>query len=158
MRSGSLWLPLVLLGLAGCRERERQFESVCQIIQREVVDQDASGKPTQISLELEWDPCPGDQFQVIRGGAEFAACTERYLVGDLVSVGVRQRWDPHGYYTWAIVRVGECRRDPDDGDEGSYEKSQECSDVKLQGMPYGFVCSRKPTGELARVCPWMRRD
>lgn len=151
-------LLLSLLSLAACRERERHFESVCQIIRRDVLETTADGKPSQIELEMEWDPCPGDQFQVIRGGVEFSACMERHAVGDMVSVGVVQRWDPHGFYTWEVDRVGDCRRDPDGGSDGSYEKSQECREVKLQGITNGFYCNKRPEKQLVRVCPWMKRD
>jgi len=147
-----------LLSLASCREKERHFESVCQLIRRDEIDTDKDGKATQVELELEWDPCPGEQFQVIRGGADFAACMSRYAVGDMLSVSVIQRWDPHGFYTWDLDRVGDCRRDPDAGSDGSYEKSQECREIKLQGAPYGFRCSKRPEQQLARVCPWMKRD
>jgi hypothetical protein len=151
------WVPLLLLALASCRTKERHFESVCQLIRFDVLEAEGN-KPTQVELELEWDPCPGDQFQVLRGGPEFAACMSRHRVGDMLSVGVVQKWDPHGFYTWDIERIAECRRDPDAGSEGSYEKSQECHEIKLQGVPYGFRCSKRPEKDLVKVCPWMKRD
>lgn len=154
----ALLAALSLLLLGSCREKERHFESVCQIIRLDVLGTTDNGQPNQIEVELEWDPCPGEQYQVIRGGQDFAACMARFHVGDMTSVGVVQRWDEHGYYTWDIHRVGECRRDPNGGSDGSYEKSQECNDVKLQGAPYGFRCSKRPEDKLVRVCPWMKRD
>ena len=45
------------------------------------------GAPKVVDYELEWDPCPGDQFQVIRGDATFAQCMAKYDVGELVHDG-----------------------------------------------------------------------
>lgn len=142
----------------GCTKPERHFESVVQVTRLEVLEEDDNGKAIQAEVEFEWDPCPGDQFQVVRGSADFAECMKQYPVGDIVSVSVKQWWDTRGYFTWDIERVGDCRREIDPDEEGSYEKSQECHDVKLQGVVYGFACSKKPDGKLASICPWMKRN
>lgn len=127
-------------------------------MRRDVVEADANGTPEVIDLELEWDPCPGDQFQVVRGGQEFAKCVERYPNGSLVPVQVLQWWDQRGYYTWDIYRVGECSRRIEPGAEGSYEKSQECREETMHGARTGFFCSRRPNAQLVAVCPWMSRN
>jgi hypothetical protein len=153
-------VPLGLLAftLSACAPKARSFESVCQIVRRSDVDVDDAGTVTQIELELEWDPCPGDQFQVVRGGKDFAACTARYPVGTYVPVRVKQWWDDRGYYRWDLTRVGDCERTPEPESEGSYEKSQECEDVTSFGRPVGFLCRRRPEKRLLQICPWMARN
>jgi hypothetical protein len=151
-----LWTVLAL-GLVACGKRETRFESVCQLIRRDVVEVNEQGAAQLVDVELEWDPCPGDQFQVVRGGKEFAACMERYQPGDFVPVRVSQWWDDRGYYRWDVYRVGECQRSVEPDTEGSYEKSQECNDNESYGHKTGFLCSRLPFRKLVSVCPWMAR-
>lgn len=141
----------------GCTPTER-YESVCQLIQREVVETDAEGRTTIVDVELEWDPCPGDQFQAVRGDAEFAECMAQYEIGDALPVVVRHWWDSRGYYVWDVESVGGCRHDIEPGAEGSFEKSQECHDVVRHGVAVGFECNRQPFEELVAVCPWMARQ
>lgn len=136
----------------------RRFESVCQLIRRDIVETDDHGNPLIMDIELEWDPCPGDQFQVVRGGAAFARCMSQYHVGDALPVAVRHWWDSRGYYVWDVERVGECRREIEPATEGSFEKSQECHDVQAHGFDVGFECARQPFRELVSVCPWMSRQ
>ena len=111
-----------------------------------------------MDLELEWDPCPGDQFQTVRGGAEFAECMAHYEVGDALPVVVRHWWDSQGFYVWDLESVGGCARAIEPDSEGSFEKSQECHDVIAHGVVVGFECSRLPFQELVAVCPWMERN
>lgn len=141
----------------GCSAKEKKFESVCQVVAKRVVETSDDGKPELVDLELEWDPCPGDQFQIVRGSAEFAQCTTKYEVGQYVPVRVKQWWDERGYYRWDIYQVGDCTRDIEPESEGSYEKSQECSEVKAYGHVTGFDCMRRPEKKLVSVCPWMAR-
>ncbi len=117
---------LSVVACAACGHGARRFEATCQIVRRDTVEQDQNGVAQLVDLELEWDPCPGDQFQVIRGGREFAACMKRYEVGMLVPVLVKQWWDERGYYTWDVYQVGQCARTIEPNAEGSYEKSQDC--------------------------------
>jgi len=141
----------------GCSWKEKKFESVCQVVARRVVETTDDGRPELVDLELEWDPCPGDQFQVVRGSMEFAQCTEKYEVGSMVNVRVKQWWDDRGYYKWDIYQIGDCTREIEPDSEGSYEKSQECSEVKAYGRVQGFECMRRPEKKLVGVCPWMSR-
>ncbi len=158
-RQQRLVFGTVLFGcLVACGKSERRFESTCQIVRRDVVEVDRNGAAAVIDLELEWDPCPGDQFQVVRGGRDFAACTERYAVGTLVPVLVKQWWDDRGYYTWDVYQVGDCARAIEPSSEGSYEKSQECRTRAMYGENAAFTCSRRPFDKLVAVCPWMARD
>ncbi|MFT3766803.1 MAG: hypothetical protein QM820_15000 [Minicystis sp.] len=149
--------PVLAVALAGCHPAER-FESVGQIVHSEVIEVDDKGKPLVQEIEFEWDPCPGDQFQVVRGGAEFAECMKQHAVGDMVAVQVSHFWDGRGYYRWEVTRVGNCDRPMQIDAEGSYEKSQECNDVVHHGQKVGFLCNRKPFAKLVNVCPWMARD
>lgn len=134
-----------------------RYESVVQIIDRDVVEQEGD-KVTQVDVEVEWDPCPGDQFQMIRGGTDFATCTEKYKVGDYVPVVALHWFDPRGYYRWDIERLGDCKHRIEERTPGSYEKGQECRDILQYTRKAGFTCSRKPKKQLVAKCPWMRRE
>lgn len=151
-------LSLLLLTSLSCSKPEERFESAVQIVRIEAVEKDADGGVEQLDMELEWTPCPGDQFQVIRGGKEFASCVAKYAVGDYAPVVVKHFWDPHGYYRWDIERFGDCPRAIEPQSFGSYEKSAECRDITNHGRVVGFDCNRKPFRGLLRRCPWMGRD
>jgi hypothetical protein len=148
----------LLLVVSACQKPEHRFESTCQVVRKDVVEVDEKGATQLMDVELEWDPCPGDQFQVVRGGAEFAACMEQYPVGKLLPVLVKHWWDNRGYYVWDLYQVGNCKREIEPESEGSYEKSQECSDVEMYGHGTGFSCSRRPFKDLVATCPWMARQ
>lgn len=144
--------------LFGCGKPEHHFESTCQVVRKDVVETDDKGVAQVVDVELEWDPCPGDQYQVVRGGKDFAACMEQYELGKLVPVLVKHWWDNRGYYVWDVYQVGSCKRAIETDSEGSYEKSQECSDVEDYGHTIGFSCSRRPFKGLVATCPWMARQ
>jgi hypothetical protein len=152
-----LALGLCAIASTSCSKTHR-FESAVQIVRKEVVEKDANGVATQIDFEIEWDACPGDQFQVFRGGQAFAECTAKYAVGDTVPVYVRHWWDDRGYYRWDVERMGDCWHTIEPDAPGSYEKGQECRSVKNHGMKTGFTCSRKPFRRLVKRCPWMARE
>lgn len=161
MPRGFLHLVLALsFASAACHPSER-FEAVGQLLRSDVieVDEKDNKRATMLEVEIEWDSCPGDQFQVIRGGADFAACVkQRHENGDYVTLIVVRFWDTRGFYRWEVVKVGECDRPMQVDAEGSYEKSQECEDIIHHGVKVGFTCSRKPFAKLVSVCPWMARD
>jgi hypothetical protein len=148
----------VALCVVGCGKHEQRFESTCQLVRRDVVETDEKGEPEIMDVELEWDPCPGDQFQVVRGGKEFAKCIAQYEVGKLLPVLVKHWWDDRGYYVWDVYKIGDCAREIEPGAEGSYEKSQECSDDTAYGRSNGFSCNRRPFKGLVSTCPWMARQ
>lgn len=152
----SLGLGL-LVGATGCTHREEKFESVLQFVSRHDVESNDKGEVEQADFEFEWDPCPGDQFQVVRGGKEFAKCMSQYEKGDYVSVQVKHYWDPHGFYKWDVYKIGDCDREIEEESEGSYEKSQECTEHKMYGKETGFDCTRRPFKKLVGICPWMAR-
>ena len=144
--------------LVACGKDEQRFESTCQLVRRDVVETNEKGEAEILDVELEWDPCPGDQFQVVRGGKEFARCMAQYEVGKLLPVLVKHWWDDRGYYVWDVYKIGNCTREIEAGAEGSYEKSQECSDQSMYGRPAGFSCNRRPFKGLVSTCPWMARQ
>lgn len=159
MHSWTWACPIVLaLAATSCKPKESQYESVCQIVHHDNVEVDDKGVPLLVDYELEWDPCPGDQFQMVRGGKDFAACMTKYEDGDLVPVRVLHRWDSRGYYTWDVFQIGDCKRPIEEDSEGSYEKSQECRDEKSYGHTNGFHCNRRPFANLVSVCPFMARN
>lgn len=82
----------------------------------------------------------------------------KYGVGDFVPVVVRHFWDDRGYYRWDIEKLGDCTHAVEPGSEGSYEKSQACSDIVQQGRTVGFDCSRRASKDLVRRCPWLSRQ
>ena len=140
----SLIACVLAVSPAGCGKHEQRFESTCQLVRRDVVETNDKGEAEILDVELEWDPCPGDQFQVVRGGKEFAKC--------------KHWWDDRGYYVWDVYKIGTCERPIESQSEGSYEKSQECSEQKSYGMPNGFSCNRRPFKGLVSTCPWMARQ
>ncbi|CAN5176589.1 hypothetical protein BH09MYX1_BH09MYX1_48700 [soil metagenome] len=157
MRSRLLALLALSFLAASCSPKEERFESVCQLVHREVVEVDDQGAPKVVDYELEWDPCPGDQFQVVRGDATFAKCMEKYDTGELVHVKVAHLWDTRGFYHWDLYEVGDCAREME-SQEGSFEKSQECSGISAYGANVGFECKRRPEAKLLQVCPWTARN
>ena len=153
-----LLVPLSLVLLGGCAPKEERFESVLQFVSRTDVEKNDKGEVEQVDFEFEWDPCPGDQFQVVRGGKELAKCMEKYQKGDYVAATVKHFWDPHGFYRWDVEKIGDCSRDIELTSEGSFERSQDCTDHKMYGRSAGFACSRRPFKKLVGVCPFMARQ
>ena len=139
--------PLVLAALAfsalACGERLERFESVCQIVRRDEVELNDKGETESVDIEFEWDACPGDQFQVVRGGKEFAACMQKYDVGKRAPVFIKHWWDERGYFDWDVYMIGDCIRFIEESSEGSYEKAQECEDEDMYGKVTGFSCRRR---------------
>ncbi len=144
--------------LAACTPKAERYEAAVQIVRKEILERADGGAPLEVDLEVEWDACHGDQYQVIRGDKAFAGCTDHFQVGDYAPVVVRHFWDARGYYRWDIERFGDCVRPVEPSSYGSYEKSRECKDVVNHGQTVGFDCSRKPYRELLARCPWMARD
>lgn len=145
------------LPITACGERLERFESVCQLVRRDEVEVNDKGETESVDLEFEWDACPGDQFQVVRGGKEFAACTKQYEVGKRAPVFVKHWWDERGYFAWDVYRVGDCLRYIEESSAGSYEKVQECSDDEMYGKVTGFSCQRRSFENMASICPWLAR-
>ena len=138
--------------------KTRRYESAVQMVRKDIVEKDANGATLQVDYEVEWDACPGDQFQVIRGSKAFAECTDKYGVGDTVPVYVTHFWDERGFYRWDIERMGDCWRAIEPDSPGSYEKGQECkrrAEPRLQDRVHVQPEAVPP---LVKRCPWMARD
>lgn len=159
MRLGPLKLStaLLLFPLVGCGERLERFESVAQIVRRDEVEVNDKGQTESVDIEFEWDACPGDQFQVVRGGQEFAECMKKFDVGKRAPVFVKHWWDDRGYFDWDVYMIGDCIRYIEESSEGSYEKAQECSDEDMYGKVTGFSCRRRSFEKMAATCPWLAR-
>jgi hypothetical protein len=157
MRQSFAVMAMSLLPLSACGERLERFESVCQIVRRDEVEVDDKGETESVDIEFEWDPCAGDQFQVVRGGKEFAACMKKFDVGKRAPVFVKHWWDERGYFAWDVYMIGDCVRYIEESSAGSYEKAQECSDDDMYGKVTGFSCRRRSFETMATTCPWLAR-
>ncbi len=154
---GAIGLTAIVGATAGCTHKDETFQSTARVVRGFNAEVDENGKPIVVDVELEWDPCPGDQFQMVRGGPEFAACVQKYKRGELVQAEVKHYWDTRGFYRWDISKLGDCKHEVEEFAEGSYEKSQECADVVDYGKSVGFRCSRRPFKDLVATCPFLAR-
>lgn len=156
-RAGLAAFVLVsLASLAACH-RPRKYEATVQLERMRVVRRDETGRPLTIDVELSYFECPGDQVEVVRGGAEFAECLGEYHVGDKVKAQIEQRWHPDGHYKWHVLDVGGCARPLDANDEASYTMIRECEDWKENGATVGFHCNVAPQKTLLKKCPWFSK-
>jgi hypothetical protein len=98
-----LGMVLVFTATLGCNpHQETRFDSNAQLVSRRDVTLDAK-RVVAADFELEWDPCPGDQYRYVRGSREFSACTSKYEKGDDLAVKVRRFWDTRGFYRWDVL-------------------------------------------------------
>lgn len=146
-----------LLALADCSRKTRWFDTQVEISRMDVVQRDAKGKALTKDVEFSYKDCPGVQVEVVRGGAEFAECMDRYKIGEKVAVKIEYHWDAAGYWDWDIHAMGVCKRPPEYGDEASFDTVQECEDVVSNGAKVGFHCNRLPQKHLLQKCPWFGR-
>lgn len=152
---------IFILGLMiGCRESEKQFNTHVEITRMDFVNLNAKNEPITIDIEVSYHECPGNQFEVIRGDAEFAQCiiNTGKKIGDKFLVDIEWKWNPMGYYKWFIVKLDSCERKVDPLDEVSFDLVEECEDYKVYGNVVGFTCRRIPSGNLIKACPWFRRN
>lgn len=143
--------------LPSCHEGPKTYESTIQLWRYDVVENGPDGKPVLADVEIEWEKCPGDQMEVVRGGSAFAQCMGKYKVGEIVPAKVLWGWDDRGFYQWDVTQIGDCARPVEEKDPSSFEEIEECEDVTAHGNAVGFTCNRKPYAKLREVCPWMRR-
>lgn len=153
-----LVLALSLLTALACSKKVRHFESKVKIERFDIVRKDEKGTPLDGDVEFQYPDCPGEQIEVIRGGAEFTACMSKYKVGAEVPVKIEQRYLPAGFWDWDVVEMGGCKRPPDPEDEASFDTVQECEDIVVNGVKEGFVCDRLPKKKLLEKCPWFARN
>jgi len=152
----------IILGLilGGCRESEKLFNTQVEITRMDFVNFNEKNEPITVDIEISYHECPGNQFEVIRGDAEFAKCiiNTGKKIGDKFLVDIQWKWNPMGYYRWFIVKLDSCERKVDPLDEVSFDLVEECEDYKVYGNVVGFTCRRIPSGNLIKVCPWFRRN
>lgn len=146
-----------LLSLASCRKKTAWYTTNVEIDRIEVVRRDAQGKALDVDVEFTYPDCPGEQMEIIRGDANFAACIANYSKGATVPVKILHHQDKQGFYDWDIHQMADCARLPDDDDEASFDTVQECSPILVNQVPEGFVCNRIPHKELLAKCPWFDR-
>jgi len=148
---------LVAVTALGC-QRPKKFEADVQVNRWSVVRKDDSGKVMTSDLEVSFVECPGDQIDIIRGGAEFSACVaSKIKVGDKVHVKLDYHWNEDGFWDYDITDVQGCVRARDPNDEASYKMVRECRDWEVNGARVGFQCSYTNKTELNKKCPWFKR-
>lgn len=118
---------------------------------------DQAGAPQTMDIEFEWSSCPGDQREVIRGDAAFAACMVAHKAGEKLPVRVRWGADTKGGHDWDVIQVGPCLRPIDTDDETSFDMVHECAPINEHGVNIGFHCDYVPHKELLARCPWFDR-
>lgn len=149
-------IACAVTGLAACH-RTKHYRSRVEITRSSVSRRDAQGKPETLDLEFTYFDCPGTQIEVVRGDARFAECASKMKLGDKVPVEIDHAWAPEGHFTWTVTKVGECSREPDPNDEGSFGLVRECTDWTINGAVVGFECKYAPEKHLVAQCPWFRR-
>jgi hypothetical protein len=155
-RVASFAVALAALLASGCH-RTTHHEANVEVTRVSAVRKDEAGKVLTQDFEFSYVECPGTQIEVIRGDAEFAACTSKYAVGSKVPVAIEHKWAPEGVYKWTVTRVGDCARLPDPNDEASFAMVRECDDWKVNETRVGFQCKYAPEQKLLDKCPWFRR-
>ena len=142
---------------ASCKPKHVDYTSTALIGRVTVIRTDDKGAPLTGDVEVDWDDCPGDQKEVIRGDAAFVACVSKLPINSKQSVKVR--WSAgEQAHDWEILALGPCPRTPDPDDETSFDMVQECEPVVEHGANVGFHCNRVPKKALVAKCPWFKRD
>jgi hypothetical protein len=152
----SCFLACAIVGTSGCH-RKSKHEATVEIVRMAAVRKDDSGKPVTVDVEIAYRECPGTQFEIVRGGGEFAACVSKHKVGDRVPVSIDHEWSSEGHYRWTVRSIGGCARVRDPDDEASYAMVRECDDWNVNGARVGFQCRYVPEKKLIDKCPWFRR-
>jgi hypothetical protein len=148
---------VALSALGGCH-KTKQYESDVKISRMSVVRKDEQGKPITMDVEIAYFPCPGEQYEVMRGNAEFSACVlGKSKVGDTVKAKILHRWDPAGHYRSDVVELAGCKRELDPEDEASFQTVRDCEDWSVNGAKVGFRCNLASKKNLNKVCPWFQR-
>ena len=154
---GRLAVGALVLGLVTACHSSKKYEATVEVSRIATVRMDEAGRPLTLDLEISYSECPGAQMEVVRGGAEFAACVGKLKVGDKVKVAIDHEWAAEGHYKWVVRQVGDCTRVPDPSDDASYAMVRECDDWTINGTRVGFQCKYIPEQKLVDKCPWFRR-
>jgi hypothetical protein len=146
------------LSLAACGEKSHSYDSKVRISRVDTVRSDENGQPLLVDVEFDWEACPGEQLEVIRGSAEFAKCIAKHHVGEELPVKVEHRKLSDGHWDWDVHQLGDCARPPDIHDESSFDMVQECRDIEEHDVVVGFECDREPHPDVLAACPWFQRQ
>lgn len=148
---------MALLACA-CSKKPKWYEANVRLTRVQTIRFDASGKATDVDVEVQYVDCPGgQQLEIIRGDAAFAACMKGHSAGETVKAKIQQHWDARGFWDWDIHELGGCKRAPDPDDINSFDTVQECEPIIANGVNEGFRCNRIPQRELLKKCPWFGR-
>ena len=149
---------IAVLACAGCGAKTREYDATVELRRVDVIRTDQAGQPQTMDIEFEWATCPGEQREVIRGDATFAACMlAAHKAGEQVPVRVHWGSDANGGHDWDVIQVGACKRPVDTDDETSFDMVHECSPINEHGVNIGFHCDYNPRKELLAKCPWFDR-
>ena len=153
----SLAAVVVVLVSTGCH-RPKNYEANVEVTRVSPIRKDEAGKVLTQDFEFSFVECPGTQIEVVRGDAQFAACTSKYKVGDKVKLAIEHRYgSDEGAWKWVVKKIGDCDRVQDPNDEASYALVRECEDWQVNGTRVGFQCKYTPEKKLIDKCPWFRR-
>ncbi len=153
----SVALCTLVVSLVAACHRTKHYETNVEVTRIATLRQDEAGKPVTLDVEVSYVDCPGTEMEVIRGGPDFAACVEKYKVGDNITLSIDHERAEGGHYKWTVRRVGDCIRVPDPADEAPYAIVRECDDWTVNGTRAGFQCRYIPEPKLVDKCPWFRR-
>lgn len=160
-RRGSCWVLVAAIAFAllapGCGAKEKWYDSTVAITRMDIVRRDDKGAALDMDIEFSYEQCPGQQMEVIRGDATFAACMQKHKIGDKVPVRVQHHALDEGYWDWDIQEMDGCKRSPDPDDRASFDTVQECEPILVNGVKEGFRCNRIPERVLLNKCPWFAR-
>lgn len=142
------------LPLVACH-KSKTYDPNVEVTRISAVRKDETGKVLSVDVEFSYVECPGTQIEVIRGGADFAACIQQKVkVGDKVKARLEHHWDPEGHYDYDVFEVNGCPRPPDPNDEASFKMIRDCADWNVNGTRVGFQCSYVDKKALNKKCPW----
>jgi hypothetical protein len=159
MRAALLMLAIsAVMVAAGCHDKPRDYTAQVRLTRIDPVRKDPAGRPLTLDVQMSYDDCPGTQIEVIRGGADFAACFAKHTVGQRVPAKIHWYFHQDGTYHWEVHALGGCARPPDPNDEASFEDVRECADLVVNGVAVGFRCNELPQKHLLDKCPWFRRE
>ena len=150
-------LIAVAIGASACHRRKQHYETTVEVTRVSAVRSDDANKPLTLDVEVRYSECPGVELEVVRGGADFAACASKYKVGDKVRIAIDHESSEEGTYKWTIRKVGDCARTPDPHDEAPYALVRECDDRSENGSRGAFQCKQIPDKALVDKCPWFKR-
>jgi hypothetical protein len=152
-------IPLLLLtaGLAGC-ESAKTFTTTVELVDVEHYGE-APEQASQVTFEMRYADCPGDNRRILRGDRQLAQCTKELREGAKVPIEISSKWSSErGGYRSEVTKIGGCAVKQDPKDEANYEMTSVCTDVKASGTVVGVHCDRSRPKDLIAKCPFLRRN